>query len=803
MDIRYSYFPVGVSDFGPEDLLPPPSTLLMAVLAHLNGTALLLYDPEAFEAGYSFNPQDSMKYHSDNPSDRQEGRESISLAGQVERITYRNEDTGYAVARAVVKGFLEPVTVVGNLMALSPGEILEMEGRWENHPRFGRQFRIISHRPVLPVSPEGIRKYLGSGLIKGIGGETAARIVERFGERTLEVIDEHPDELTTVVGIGLKRVEMIRRAWTEQKEVRAIMIFLQEHGVSLNHAAKIFRRYGQRSVAVLSQNPYVLATDIVGIGFQTADKIAGRLGFEKDSPLRAEAGIMYVLNAMSEEGHVYCPYGPLIDKCEELLGADRETIVRAFGAVSLGGKIVVEDVNEGPEEFEVNQKAVFVKRLHFTETGIAAHLHRIMSSTRNVRIREPDRALEWVQKRIALRLAPMQVEAVRRALSDKVLVITGGPGTGKTTIIQALIQVYGRAGARVSLAAPTGRAAKRMTEATGRPASTIHRMLEFSWRRGGFQRDDKRPLEADLVILDEASMIDTVLMYHLLKAVPAGATLVLVGDVSQLPSVGPGDVLSDVIRSAVFPVVELDEIFRQAKDSLIITNAHRINRGLIPETKEQGEALEDFYFIEQEDQDRALRLIMELVSRRIPGRFNMDPAKDIQVLTPMHRGTLGTTHLNRRLQALLNPEGDQIAKGDRVFRRNDKVMQVRNNYEKEVFNGDIGLIKSIDEENLEVIVDYDGRPVPYDFLNLDEIVHAYAISVHKSQGSEYQAVVIPLVMQHYLLLQRNLIYTAVTRGKRLVVMVGSKKALSMGVKNDKIARRYTGLAERLRHLFHR
>ncbi|MBW2117259.1 MAG: ATP-dependent RecD-like DNA helicase, partial [Deltaproteobacteria bacterium] len=561
---------------------------------------------------------------------------------------------------------------------------------------------------------------------------------------------------------------------------------------------KIFKRYGQRSIAVVTQNPYRLATDIPGIGFQTADRIAKQLGFEKNSPVRAEAGTLYVLNRLAEEGNVFYPYDSLMEKCREILKVDRETVIRGFGAIALDGKIVVEDLNQLMDEFEPNRKAVYLKRFYISETGIVRHLSRLISSKKNVRSMDVHKALEWVQEKIELRLAQSQIDAVKMAVSDKVLVITGGPGTGKTTIIHAVIRIYSAVGAKIFLAAPTGRASKRMAEATGKAACTIHRLLEYSWQKGGFQRNEDRPIEGDVILLDEASMIDTSLMYHLLKAVPSGATLIMVGDSNQLPSVGPGNVLRDVIKSGSVPVIVLNEVFRQARESLIIMNAHRINRGLVPEVKGSGVDPGDFYFIEQGDPDQALNIIMELVLNRIPNRFNMDPMEDIQVLSPMHKGLLGTANLNIKLQDALNPSKTEIVRGDRRFRLNDKVMQIRNNYEKEVFNGDIGLIKTIDEEKQEMVVTYDDKPVLYDYLELDEIVLAYAISVHKSQGSEYQAIVLPILPQHYLLLQRNLIYTAVTRGKRLVIIVGSKRALTMGVKNEGTMKRYTYLEERLR-----
>jgi exodeoxyribonuclease V alpha subunit len=728
---------------------------------------------------------------------RSDSRSLTELEGQIGRITYSNEETGFTVAKIKVPGYLEPVTVVGNFIAPAPGGMMKMEGTWVNHPKFGRQFKVHSYRTVVPSTVNGIRNYLGSGLIKGIGPVMASRIVEKFRKETLEVIEHRPDELEKVEGIGHKRVQMIKRAWREQKEIRDVMIFLQAHGVGPGYATKIFKRYEQDSITVLNKNPYTLATDIRGIGFNTADRIAEKLGFDKSAPVRAEAGILYALNELADEGHVYYPYKPLIEKCEEMLEVDREVIVKAFGKIDNEKKIVVEDLNQDFDKFEANQKAIYLKRFHISETGIANHLGRLMSSQKTVRKLDVNKAIQWVQGKIKLELAPKQIEAVKRAISDKIMVITGGPGTGKTTIINAVIKIYRGVNARVLLAAPTGRASKRMSEATGYPARTIHRMLEFSLQKGGFQRNQDHPLNVDVLILDEVSMVDTILMYHLLKAVPAGTTLIMVGDVNQLPSVGSGSVLKDIIRSKAIPVVELNEIFRQARESHIIINAHKINKGVIPELRPAKENLEDFYFIEQSDPEQALNIIMELVCERIPKRFKFDPIDDIQVLSPMHKGIVGTGNLNMELQDKLNPSKVEITRGERTFRLKDKVMQIRNNYEKEVFNGDIGRITSIDPENQEVIVTFDGISVPYDYTELDEVVLAYAISVHKSQGSEYQAVMIPILSQHHILLQRNLIYTAVTRGKKLVVMVGSKRALATGIKNDRIMRRYTYLSERL------
>ena len=717
------------------------------------------------------------------------------LQGKIERITYTNEENGYTIAKVKVYGRRDLVTVVGNFMAPMPGEVLKMQGEWANHPQYGEQFRVVHYKSLVPASVSGIEKYLGSGLIKGIGPVMAKRIVKKFEKETLDIIEQEVEKLTEVDGIGRKRIEMIKKAWADQKEIRQVMIFLQSHGVSSAYATKIFKTYGNESIEVVQENPYRLATDIFGIGFLTADRIAEKLGFAKDSELRAEAGILYVLHQLADEGHVYYPFQPLVNKCQEILEVDQEILSRALTSLNAEKKIVIDDLQE--KESKADYQAVYLAKFHLSETNIAARLKALINAPKSIRPIDPDKALKWVQKQLDITLASKQIDAVRRAVMDKVLVITGGPGTGKTTIVNAILKIFVKSGIKLLLAAPTGRGAKRMSEATGYEAKTIHRLLEYSIQKGGFQKNDQTPLRCDLLIVDEASMIDTILMHHLLKAIPPRVTFILVGDVNQLPSVGAGNVLHDIIASGAVPVMELNEIFRQARESLIIVNAHKIKQGLMPAFKPSGHKLADFYFIEQEEPEKVLGIILELVKERIPKRFGFDPIDDIQVLTPMHKGMVGAGNLNLELQNALNPGPDSLSRGGKNFRINDKVMQVQNDYEKEVFNGDLGRIVRINLEAQEVTIDFDGKKVPYDYPDLDEVVLAYAISIHKSQGSEYPAVVIPILTQHYVLLQRNLIYTAVTRGKKLVVMVGSKKALAMGIGNDKTKKRYTHLRHRL------
>lgn len=712
------------------------------------------------------------------------------LKGHIERITFSSDENAFCVCKLKVKEEKDLVTIVGNMVNPVPGEFVELTGKWSTHPKFGVQLLVHHYKTLVPATEFGIQKYLGSSLIKGIGPVMAKRIVKKFGTKSLDIIENDIEKLTKIEGIGKKRIKMIQQAWDAQKDVRSVMLFLQSHGVSPAYAAKIFNMYGQDSIHIVEGNPYRLARDIFGIGFLTADNIAQNLGMEKNAPQRIEAGIEYVLNKLSDDGHVCYPYDALCEKVVEILDVNLTIVLTSVEASFLSGRTIIETVEE-------NQKQVFLKRFHVCETGIAENLKQLKRQSKSIRKIDVNKAIYWIKGQIKIRLAKNQEQAVRKSMDEKVLIITGGPGTGKTTIINAIIKIFKKAGAKILLAAPTGRAAKRMSETTWERAKTIHRMLDYSVKEAGFKKNDKNLLACDVLIIDEASMIDTVLMHHLLKAVPKQATLIFVGDVNQLPSVGPGNVLNDLIKSNFFSVVVLDTIFRQAKKSLIVVNAHRINKGMFPAVAKDNKK-GDFYFIQKEAPEDVLNTIVDLVQNRIPSTFGVDPVDDIQVLTPMHKGAIGSANLNHELQKILNLNIKTLKRGNREFKVSDKVMQIRNNYDKHTYNGDIGRISDINYTDQKTVITFDGRQVEYDFSSLDEIVHAYAVSIHKSQGSEYPVVIIPVVTQHYILLQRNLLYTAVTRGKKLVILVGTKKALAMAINTVKSTNRHTRLLHRLK-----
>jgi exodeoxyribonuclease V alpha subunit len=741
------------------------------------------------------------------------------LEGNVERVTYYSEESGYSVVRLAVSPRLDPsgrglVTVVGNLPEVQPGERLRLEGEWTTHAKYGRQFRAEQCEQVLPATAEGIRRYLGSGLIRGVGPVSAKRIVARFGIDTLDILDQEPERLQEVDGIGPKRAAALAQAWAEQKQIRQVMLFLQSHGVTTGLAVKIYKTYGDDALQVVQENPYRLARDIWGVGFKTADQIARNLGLPSDAPARIQAGVVYALSQMADEGHVYAPEAELVPEAARLLEVDPELIPPAIAALDAEDAVRRERLTGSQPEplpllreaqapydakAEVAEEAVYLAPFYYGEVGVASRLRTLMDTptTRLGHLRRVDweMLLAQVTREAEIELSAEQRQAVRAALTHKVTVLTGGPGTGKTVTVRTIIAALEAVGGRYALAAPTGRAAKRLSEATGRSAQTVHRLLEYSPREG-FRRNEEKPLPADLLIVDEASMLDLLLTHHLLKAVDPAAHLLLVGDVDQLPSVGAGDVLRDMIESGRAEVVRLTKIFRQAARSGIVINAHRINRGQSPLLNK----FDDFYFFSKEDPAEAAELLVDVVARRIPGKFGYHPVDDVQVLAPMYRGACGVSNLNAALQEALNAahssRPERRLRG-RTFRVGDKVMQIRNNYDKEVFNGDIGRVMRIDGVQQTLTVRIDGRPVIYDWAEADELVHAFAVSVHKSQGSEYPVVVMPLLTQHYLMLQRNLLYTAITRAEEMVVLVGTRRAIAIAVRNDKVRERHSGLGIRL------
>ena len=700
----------------------------------------------------------------------------------VERITYQNAENGYTVLKCAVRNYSDLVTVVGTMPEIHVGSVLSLDGSWKMDAKYGRQFSVERFEETLPATVYGIEKYLGSGLIKGIGPKFAKRIVEKFGKDTLNVIEDTPEELLKVAGIGKIRVERIKKSWQDQKEIKNIMLFLQSHEVSTSHATKIFKTYGSDSISIVKENPYRLADDIWGIGFKTADTIAEKMGIEKDTFIRLRSGILYTLNKLAENGHCYAVREQLLDKAMELLGVDSPEL-----EITLDEMIRTEDVIK-------EEEAIYLPPFYFSETGCAKRLLRLLWARRQMNL-DPEYILEMVEKSSDITYDEIQLEAVRTAVSSKVMVLTGGPGTGKTTTTMGIITAYQLAGCKILLAAPTGRAAKRMSEATGMEAKTVHRLLEYKPPEG-YQKNEEHPLEGDVLILDECSMIDVMLMYNLLKALPEHMSLILVGDTDQLPSVGAGNVLKDIIDSGRVPVVRLTRIFRQAQGSRIIMNAHRINQGEPIDMR--GGKNADFFFAAKESNEEVVDTLVQYCTKNLPKYYHADAFRDIQVLTPMQRGICGAANLNQVLQEAMNPSSVCLRRGGTQYRLHDKVMQIRNDYEKEVFNGDIGTVADVDMEDRELTVDFDGRRVVYDVTELDELVLAYAVTIHKAQGSEYPIVVMPFTMSHFVMLQRNLLYTGVTRAKKILVLIGEKKAIFYAIKNAATTERNTMLAKRLK-----
>ena len=725
---------------------------------------------------------------------------TMKLRGVVERITYQNPENGYTVLKCAVKNYNDLVTVIGNLLDVNVGSVLLIDGNWKVDSKYGRQFVAESWEETLPATVFGIEKYLGSGLIKGVGPKFAKRIVGLFGTDTMDVIECDISRLKEVEGIGEKRIRQIHESWERQKEIKNVMLFLQDHGVSTSFAAKIYRQYGNDSIAKVKENPFRLADDIWGIGFKTADSIAEKLGIGKEAFVRLRSGILYTLSSLADEGHVYAYKGQLIKRATELLEAEESSIVMTLDQMLADKDVISEPVSEEKGD------AIYLPPFYYAEVGVAAKIRKLLqnpaqdrlwTSLMEARKRTGNRDLsidvKKIEAKIGMEYDEIQADAIRQAAVSKIMILTGGPGTGKTTTTKGIISAYQSFGLKILLAAPTGRAAKRMTETTGLEAKTIHRLLECKPPEG-YQKNEENLLEGDVLIVDECSMIDLVLMNSLLKAIPAGMRVVLVGDIDQLPSVGAGNVLRDLIDSGVVPVIRLTRIFRQAQTSRIIMNAHRINEGQMPDLSNGKET--DFFFTTKEDPEEAVREIVSLVQHKL-SRYYRTPSSQIQVLTPMQKGVVGATNLNLALQEALNPQGDGLRRSGFIFRRDDKVMQIRNNYDKEVFNGDIGIIESVDLQNRTLKVNFDQHVVEYESSELDELVHAYATTIHKAQGSEYPIVVMPVLMNHYVMLQRNLIYTGITRAKKILVMVGTRKALACAVRNVTVNRRNTLLKERL------
>ncbi len=733
---------------------------------------------------------------------------SMKIRCVVERITYQNPDNGYSVLKVRVKGYADLVALVGNLFDVHVGAVLLVEGNWKVDARYGRQFTADSWEETLPATVYGIEKYLGSGMIKGVGPKFASRIVRKFGTETIEIIESDIHRLLEVEGIGRKRVEQIAESWERQKEIKNVMLFLQDHGVNTSYAAKIYKQYGNESISIVKENPFRLADDIWGIGFRTADQIAQKLGMQREAYVRLRSGIMYALSDLAEEGHVYGEKYQLVTHAAKLLEAEESSVIMTMDQMLKDRDLIQDTKISFQEEVgdEVRTDAIYLQPFFFAEVGTAGKLRRLQDAPASDRLwSRLQKAREEtgnenlsvdiarIEQIVRMEYDEVQRDVIRRAAVSKVMVLTGGPGTGKTTTTQGIIAAFRAYGLKILLAAPTGRAAQRMTEATGLEAKTIHRLLECKPPEG-YQRNEENPLEGDVLIVDECSMIDIILMNSLLKAVPPGMRLILVGDIDQLPSVGAGNVLRDIIDSGCFPVIRLTRVYRQAQSSRIIMNAHRINEGKMPDISNGRES--DFFFVEKEDPEAALTGIVDLVKNKL-SRYYRTPPAQIQVLTPMQRGVVGAANLNIALQEALNQVGVGLRRSGMDFRVNDKVMQIKNNYDKEVFNGDIGIIETVDTEERELSVRFDTRLVTYDISELDELVHAYATTIHKAQGSEYPIVVMPVLMTHFVMLQRNLIYTGITRAKKALVIVGTKKAIACAVRNLTVTRRNTMLRERL------
>ena len=703
----------------------------------------------------------------------------IKIRCVVERITFQNQENGYSIMKVKVKGYNDLVTIVGSLLDVPVGSVLLCDGDWKVDKRFGNQFVVETWQEVMPATIYGIEKYLGSGLVKGIGPKFAHLIVEKFGTETIDIIETDIERLYEVVGIGKKRVEKIKESWEKQKDIKDVMLFLQGYGVSTAYAAKIYKQYGKESIETVKGNPYKLADDIWGIGFKTADGIASKMGYEKNDIRRCKSGLNYTLNQLSEEGHVYAVEEQLVESAKKLLEADEEPIRQAMSEMLAS------------DELKQEKDAIYLPPFYFSEVGTARKILGLLnqpSIKENVSL-----DINAIQQSSGIVYDDVQIEAIQQAVDAKVMVLTGGPGTGKTTTTQGIIAAFRSMGLRILLAAPTGRAAKRMSEATGMEAKTIHRLLEYN-PADGYKRNDENPLEGDALIVDECSMVDIMLMYNLMKAIPTNMRLVLVGDIDQLPSVGAGNVLRDIIDSERVPVIRLTRIFRQAQTSRIVMNAHAINNGSFPDISNGKNT--DFFFIKMEDPEKVAEQIVNLVQNRLPKAYNQ-PLSNIQVLTPMQRGVVGAANLNAILQEALNNSTQSLSRSGYVFKKGDRVMQIRNNYDKDVFNGDIGIVNSIDQEDRSLTVDFDSHIVAYEVSELDELTLAYATTIHKSQGSEYPIVVIPIMMNHYVMLQRNLVYTAITRSKKVCVLIGQVKALAYAVHHQTVTDRNTLLKERI------